>query len=93
MPKWPLTLAIVALPVAAGTSLKSHDVNATFVSADPQASTFTVRLDDGQTSSGKAEGAAVTALSALKAGDKIRITCKDTADGQHVSATAISVLP
>ena len=93
MPKWPLTLAIVALPVAAGTSFKSHDVNATFVSADPKASTFTVRLDDGSTSSGKAEGAAVKALGALKAGDKIRITCKDTPDGQHVSATAISVLP
>lgn len=92
MPKWPLTLAIVALPVAAGSGFKSHDVNATFVSADARASTFTVRLDDGSTSSGKAEGDAARALAGLKPGDKIRLTCKDTPEGQHVSATAISVI-
>lgn len=92
MPQWPLTLAIVALPVAAH-GVTFHDVNATFVSADRKASTFKVRLDDGSTSVGTAEGSAVRALARLKAGDKIRITCKDTTDSQHVAATAISVLP
>ena len=93
MPQWPLTLAIVALPVAASSTPTYHDVNATLVCADPKASTFTVRLDDGSTSSGKAEGDAVRALRALKAGDKVRVTCKDTTDVQHVAATAIYILP
>jgi translation initiation factor IF-1 len=92
MPNWPLNLAIVTLPVAASGTSTYHDVNATVVSADPQASTFTLRLDDGSTSRGKAIGSAARTLRLLRAGDKVRVTCKDTTDVQRVAATEISVL-
>jgi translation initiation factor IF-1 len=93
MPQWPTTLAIVALPMAAGAgALRSHDVNATFVSADPKGNTFTVQLDDGSTSRSVAEGEAARALRRLKAGDKVRVTRKDTGDGTPGAATAIWVI-
>lgn len=93
MPKWPIALAIVAMPVVAlAGSFKYHDVSATFVSADTKASTFTVKLDDGSTSTGKAEGEAVAMLAKLKAGDRVSVTCKDNEKGEHLSATAIKVL-
>ena len=93
MPKWPLSLAIVVLPAAAAAgTFKYHDVAATFVSADTKANTFTIKFDDGSTSSGPAEGDAVKALGTLKAGDKVSVTCKDGADGKHISATAIKVV-
>jgi hypothetical protein len=93
MPKWPLTLAIVVLPAAALAGAYSyHDVNATFVSADAKSSMFTIKFDDGSTSSGKAEGDAVKALAGLKAGDKVAVTCKDNEKGEHLSATAIKVV-
>ena len=88
-----LSLAIAVLPLAAlAGTFKHHDVNATFVSADAKAHTFTVTLDDGSTSTGKAEGAAIKALAGLKAGDKISMTCKDNEKGEHLAATAIKVL-
>ena len=92
MPKWPLTLAIVALPIAAGAGHKVHDVTATFVSADPKTNQFKVKLDDGSTSTGLAEGEAAKSLASLKAGDKIAVTCKDDEAGKHISATSIRAL-
>ena len=88
-----LSLAIAVLPLAAlAGTFKYHDVSATFVSADAKANTFTVTLDDGSTTTGKAEGPAVKALAGLKAGDKISMTCKDNEKGEHLAATAIKVL-
>ena len=91
MPKWPLTLAIIALPVAAiaADNFKYHDVAATFVSADAKSNMFTIKLDDGTTSTGKAEGHAVKALKGLKQGDKVTLTCKDNEKGEHLAATEI----
>jgi translation initiation factor IF-1 len=90
MPKWPVTLAIVVLPVAALAD-SSHDVNATFVSADAKNKIFTVKLEDGTTSTGKAEGNAAKQLADLKYGDKVVVTCKDNDKGEHVAATDIKV--
>ena len=93
MPKWPLTLAIIAMPAfAAGDNFKYHDVSGTFVSADAKSNMFTIKLDDGTTSTGKAEGNAVKQLKSLKQGDKISLTCKDDEKGEHLAATEIKVV-
>ena len=91
MPKWPLTLAIaVALPaVVLAGDFKFHDVDGIFVSADKKSNMFTMKLEDGTTSTGKAEGNAVKALASLKQGDKIVVTCKDDDKGEHLAATEI----
>ena len=91
MPKWPLTLAIVAIPVAvfAADNFKYHDVSGTFVSSDAKSNMFTIKFDDGSTSTGKAEGNAVKQLKSLKQGDKITLTCKDNEKGEHLAATEI----
>lgn len=88
-----LILAIAALPAAAfAGGFKYHDVNATFVSADAKAQMFTIKFDDGTTSTGKAEGEAIKQAAALKPGDKIAVTCKDNEKGEHLAATAIKVI-
>jgi hypothetical protein len=92
MRKLILSLALVLPAVAQAGAFKYHDVAATFVSADTKANTFTIKFDDGSTSTGPAEGAAAKALGSLKAGDKVSVTCKDDASGEHLSATAIKVL-
>lgn len=93
MPQWPMSLAIVALPMAANAAaFKYHDVTATFVSADPKGKRFTVTLDDGSTNTGTAEGEALAVLRRLKRGDKIAVTCKDMAQGHLIAATSIRVV-
>ena len=90
MPKWPLTLAIaVALPAAFAGDFKFHDVDGTFVSADKKTNMFTIKLEDGTTSTGKAEGNAIKALKGLKQGEKVVVTCKDDDKGEHLAATEI----
>jgi hypothetical protein len=88
-------VAIVALTLPALTlaaNYKYHDVKAEFVSADAKNHIFTIKFDDGSTSTGPAEGDALKALPTLKPGDKVSVTCKDDAKGDHLSATAIKVL-
>jgi hypothetical protein len=93
MPKWPLTLAIIAMPVlAASDNFKYHDVEGEFVSADAKTHMFTIKLDDGTTSTGKAEGNAVKQLKGLKQGNKVLLTCKDDEKGEHLAATEIKVI-
>ena len=92
MPKWSIPLAIILLPAAAAAGdFKYHDVDGTFVSADKKGHMFTIKFDDGTTSTGKAEGDAAKALVSLKQGDKITVTCKDNEAGEHLAATAIKV--
>ena len=89
MPKWPLTLAIVVLPLAAAAAESTHDVNATFVSADAKSHIFTIKLEDGTSSTGKAKGDAKKKLGDFKYGDRIVVTCEDNDKGEHVAATDI----
>lgn len=93
MRKLMLSLAILALPaLAAAGGFKYHEVKGTFVSGDPKTNEFTIKFDDGSTSTGKAEGKAIKQAAALKPGDKIELTCKDNDKGEHLAATQIKVL-
>jgi hypothetical protein len=81
--------ATLVTSLAFAGSFKYHDVDATYVSGDAKSGQFTIKFDDGSTSTGPAEGDAAKALAGLKAGDKVTVTCKDDAAGKHLAATSI----
>jgi hypothetical protein len=68
---------------------KTHVVNAEFVSYDAPSKTVTLKDDKGQTSSAPLEGKAISEASHLKANDKVRVTCRDNANGEHQAVTDI----
>ena len=94
MHKLAWVLAALALPAAAtaATRYKVHEMDGVFVSADPEASTFTMTIEDGAQTTERAEGAAARAIKHLKPGDRIEVTCRDNARGEHLAATAIRIL-
>jgi len=73
-------------------AMKAHDVNAEFVSFDAAKKMITLKTETGETSA-PAEGKALAQVKALKAGDKVVATCKDSAEGKHEAVTAIKVAP
>ena len=68
---------------------KTHVVNAEFVSYDATNKTVTLKDDKGQTSSAPLEGKALSEASHLKANEKVRVTCRDNANGEHQAVTDI----
>lgn len=68
---------------------KTHVVNAEFVSYDATSKTVTLKDDKGQTSSAPVEGKAISEASHLKASEKVRVTCRDNANGEHQAVTDI----
>ena len=68
---------------------KTHVVNAEFVSYDATSKTVTLKDDKGQTSSAPVEGKAISEASHLKASAKVRVTCRDNANGEHQAVTDI----
>ena len=71
---------------------KTHEVSAEFVSFDAAKKTLTVKTDAGEQTS-PAQGKALTSAKAFKAGDKVVVTCKDNAAGEHEAAIAIKKAP
>jgi hypothetical protein len=69
---------------------KTHVVEAEVVSADAAASTLTIKgTPDNKTV--KVDAAAAAQLKALKAGEKVKLTCKDNDKGEHEAITHITV--
>jgi hypothetical protein len=68
---------------------KTHVMNAQFVSYDAGSKTVTLKDDKGQTSSAPLEGKAISEASHLKTNDKVRVTCRDNASGEHQAVTDI----
>ena len=77
----------VAFPVLAD---KTHVVNGTVVAVDTTKNTITLKGSDGKESTGPVEGAAQKMLASLKAGDKVKATCRDNDKGEHQALTAIA---
>jgi len=69
---------------------KTHVVEAEVVSADATAKTLTVKAE-GAEKTVPVEGAALTHLKALKAGEKVKLTCRDNEKGEHQAVTHITV--
>ena len=68
---------------------KAHTVHAEFVSYDAKAKTITVKDEQGQTSSARLEGKAVTEVAKLKTGAKVMLTYRDNSTGEHMAVTNI----
>ena len=67
---------------------KSHPVSAEFVSYDPVTKKATVKSDKGETAV-PLEGKALSEVAHLKAGEKVMLTCRDNAQGEHEAITGI----
>lgn len=74
---------------AAAAVAKTHDVEAEVVSADVIAKTLTIKGEPNMTM--PVEGAAVEHLKALKASEKVKLTCRDNDKGEHQAVTNITV--
>src|SRR5215471_4979943 len=67
----------------------THEMNVTVVKADAKAHTLTVKDDAGKELTAKCMGDAIKEMSSLKAGDKVTVTCKDNAKGEHLGVVAV----
>ena len=76
-----LVACLVAIPVLAAG--KTHEMTVELVSFDAKAKTMQFKTDKGETKSAPVMDSAVSALSAMKAGEKITITCTDNEHGEH----------
>jgi len=76
--------AAKAAPVA-----KAHVVEAEVVSADATAKTLTIKGDPNKTM--PVDASATSHLKTLKAGEKVKLTCRDNDKGEHQAITHIEV--
>jgi len=70
-------------------AVKTHVVEAEVVSADATAKTLTIKGDPNKTVA--VDTAAVGSLKNLKSGDKVKLTCRDDAKGEHQAITHITM--
>ncbi len=75
-------------PAKSAAMGKTHTVEAEVVSADATAKTLTIKTDKGEQTV-PVEGAAVSELKSVKAGEKVKLTCRDNAAGEHQAVTKI----
>jgi len=88
---------LVAGTVLAGTTkaktakapAKATVVSAEVVSADAAGKQITVKTDDGMEKTLPVEGKAATTLTTVKAGEKVKVTFRDGAAGDHEAVTSI----
>jgi hypothetical protein len=74
---------------AKATAVKTHVVEAEVVSADATAKTLTIKGDPNKTM--PVDASAATHLKSLKAGEKVKLTCRDNDKGEHQAITHITV--
>jgi FtsP/CotA-like multicopper oxidase with cupredoxin domain len=67
---------------------KTHVVEAEVVSADATAKTLTIKGEPNKTVA--VDATAVGSLKDLKAGDKVKLTCRDNDKGEHQAVTKIA---
>jgi hypothetical protein len=103
MKKLAIMLSLLLVPVVASaqattpkaepakaTAVKTHIVEAEVVSMDVMAKTLTVKGEPDNKVL-KVDAAAVPHLKALKAGEKVKLTCRDNDKGEHEAITKIVV--
>ena len=72
----------------AAAAEKTHVVEAEVVSADATAKTLTIKGEPNKTVA--VDATAVGSLKDLKAGDKVKLTCRDNDKGEHQAVTKIA---
>jgi hypothetical protein len=78
-----------AAPAKAAPAVKTHVVEAEIVSADVAAKTLTIKGDPNKTV--PVDASAVASLKSVKAGEKVKLTCRDNDKGEHEAITHITV--
>ena len=73
---------------AKAATVKTHVVEAEVVSADSTASTLTIK-GEKENAILKVDASATSQLKALKAGEKVKLTCRDNDKGEHEAITHI----
>jgi len=71
------------------TATAKTAVSAEIVSADAASKQVTYKTADGQEKTVPVEGKAAASLSAVKAGEKVKLTFRDSASGDHEAITSI----
>jgi hypothetical protein len=80
---------VFMVPAPSFAKGKTHDETAEVVSIDAQAKTITIKDAKGENHTAPLLGTAVTEAKAIKAGDKVTVTCQDNEKGDHEGVTAI----
>jgi FtsP/CotA-like multicopper oxidase with cupredoxin domain len=83
-------LALAQAGDAAKNPGKNHEVTAEVVSVDLTAGTITVKMANGENKTVPAKDKALEDMKALKAGDKVVLTCHDNDKGEHEGVVKIS---
>jgi hypothetical protein len=88
----PAKAAVAPVPAkaVAPAVAKKHIVEAEVVSADAVAKTLTVKTEQGE-STMKVDAVAAKHLKTLKAGEKVKLTCRDNDKGEHEAISHITV--
>jgi len=73
---------------ASDDKAKTHQVEAEVVSVDATAKTLTIK-GDPKNKTVTVDATATDTLGSLKAGDKVKLTCRDSATGEHQAVTKI----
>jgi len=78
-----------AKPAPKAAAAKTHVVEAEVVSADATAKTLTIKGEPNKTV--PVDASAAASLKMLKAGEKVKLTCRDNEKGEHEAITHIAV--
>jgi hypothetical protein len=82
--------AAAAAPQTAG---RTHTVDVELVSVDQKAHTIAYKDAAGKTVAAPLQARAEKEAAALRAGDRVRLTCQDNAKGEHQAITAVQRVP
>ena len=90
-------LAVAALVVApmsasfAAGAKKTHDVEVTVVSVNPDGKTMTIKGPDGAEKTVPVTGQAIGKLKSVQPGQTVTVTCTDKETGEHESISDIKM--
>ena len=83
------TLSAKAAKQAKG---KFHSMTATVESIDVEGKQITIKDEKGESKTAPVLQSALASLKTVKAGDKVKVTCKDNAKGEHEGVSAIKIV-
>lgn len=88
-------VALVAAPLspvfAAAGGKKTHDVEVTVVSVNPDGKTMTIKGPDGAEKTVPVTGNAISKLKSVQPGQTVTVTCTDKETGEHESISDIKM--
>ena len=87
-------VALVAAPLSstfAAGGKKTHDVEVTVVSVNPDGKTMTIKGPDGAEKTVPVTGNAISKLKSVQPGQTVTVTCTDKENGEHEAISDIKM--